>query len=225
MPPHCWRRLVSCSSEYPKALGGRPHLARLVFRIVPDATSRLTAILTCSAVGDSVRAALRAAADVDAAAPATDSTSRFWSTYDRSKQRLRDTFDRARCEREARRVAGHGVWQVPRLIDTRSPQALRDVPDAEARYLWPGARAARQQKLDRVRRDSTGAIRRLAALEREIVGVLHEAGVPLLLGTESHVRSGVWGFSAHDELAALVEAGLTPARATSPTPRRSAPWC
>ena len=40
--------------------------------------------------------------------------------------------------------------------------------------------------------------------------VLHEAGVPLLLGTDAMNPSVVPGFSIHDELRELVEAGLTP---------------
>jgi hypothetical protein len=173
--------------------------------------------ISCSSAGDSVRAALRAAADADAADTAVHAAARgktrFWTAYFAASTRLHETFDPARCEREARRVAAHGAWQVPRLVYTRPRAAATEAADTAARYVWASARDAWLAKAARVRRDSGGGIGRLAAREREIVGILHRAGVPLLVGTETHAGSGVWGFAVHDELAALVEAGLTPAAA------------
>ena len=139
---------------------------------------------------------------------------RFWTAYFAARQQLHDTFDRTRCEGEARHAAHDGAWQAPRLVYTR-PRAA-DLPpgaDSLARYLWPSARSAWTAKLARVRRDSTGAIARLAAREREIVAILFQAGVPLLTATEAHAGAGVWGFAVHEELAALVAVGLTPAAA------------
>ena len=43
-----------------------------------------------------------------------------------------------------------------------------------------------------------------------VVGILHEEGAPLLVGTDTSVRLVVQGFSIHEELSNLVEAGLTP---------------
>jgi peptide/nickel transport system substrate-binding protein len=40
--------VLEANQEYPEALGGRPYLDRVVFRIVPEATTRLTEILTGS---------------------------------------------------------------------------------------------------------------------------------------------------------------------------------
>ena len=47
-------------------------------------------------------------------------------------------------------------------------------------------------------------------LLEEMVRQFHAAGVPLLLGTDAMNTGTVAGFSAHDELADLVTAGLTP---------------
>ncbi|MQA91136.1 MAG: hypothetical protein GEU90_13015 [Gemmatimonas sp.] len=38
--------VVEANDEYPDGLGGRPYLDRIVFRVVPEATTRLTEILT-----------------------------------------------------------------------------------------------------------------------------------------------------------------------------------
>ena len=51
---------------------------------------------------------------------------------------------------------------------------------------------------------------RIAALRREILGVLHEAGAPILLGTDSPQIFSVPGFSIHGEAVSYVEAGMTP---------------
>lgn len=47
-------------------------------------------------------------------------------------------------------------------------------------------------------------------VRREIVRHLHRAGARLVLGTDGGSYHTEPGFSIHDELAALVEAGLTP---------------
>lgn len=52
--------------------------------------------------------------------------------------------------------------------------------------------------------------RRFFLFQQELTVALHEAGVPLLAGTDAPYPLLVPGFSLHDELAALVETGLTP---------------
>ena len=45
---------------------------------------------------------------------------------------------------------------------------------------------------------------------KEYVGVLHRAGVPIVVGSHSNVRYAPRGFAFHREMETLVEAGLTP---------------
>jgi imidazolonepropionase-like amidohydrolase len=47
-------------------------------------------------------------------------------------------------------------------------------------------------------------------IDRWLLTELHQAGVPLLLGTDSGIMAVVPGFSIHDELRILVENGFTP---------------
>jgi imidazolonepropionase-like amidohydrolase len=85
---------------------------------------------------------------------------------------------------------------------------------AEAEYLDPQTREAFRNR-GRVKwlsnfteadfERATRANKNQAALMR----AMHEAGVPLLAGTDSNS----FGFSLHRELEALVEVGLTPAQA------------
>jgi imidazolonepropionase-like amidohydrolase len=51
---------------------------------------------------------------------------------------------------------------------------------------------------------------RVAELNRKMVQALHEAGAGILLGTDAAQSYHLPGFSVHEELALLVEAGLTP---------------
>jgi imidazolonepropionase-like amidohydrolase len=61
---------------------------------------------------------------------------------------------------------------------------------------------------------------------RDSVTALHRAGVPILLGTDAHPPFGPvtvpHGESVHDELALLVEAGLTPLEALTAATSRTA---
>lgn len=51
---------------------------------------------------------------------------------------------------------------------------------------------------------------RIAELNRRMVAALHEAGAGILLGTDAAQAYHIPGFSIHEELAYLVEAGLSP---------------
>jgi imidazolonepropionase-like amidohydrolase len=56
----------------------------------------------------------------------------------------------------------------------------------------------------------------------KIVGMMNRAGVPLLAGTDSMNPECFPGFGIHDELALLVEAGLTPLEALQTATRNGA---
>ena len=51
---------------------------------------------------------------------------------------------------------------------------------------------------------------RIAALNRRMVAALHDAGAGILLGTDAAQAYHLPGFAVHEELAMLVEAGLSP---------------
>jgi imidazolonepropionase-like amidohydrolase len=55
--------------------------------------------------------------------------------------------------------------------------------------------------------------RRLFAKRRELILALHNAGVPLLAGTDAPMRNVPPGFGLHEELAEFVRSGLTPTAA------------
>jgi imidazolonepropionase-like amidohydrolase len=65
---------------------------------------------------------------------------------------------------------------------------------------------------------------RMTAFNKRLVRALKDAGVPMVAGTDAGSSGVVWGFSLHDELALLVEAGLTPVEALLTATRNPATW-
>ncbi len=63
---------------------------------------------------------------------------------------------------------------------------------------------------------------RIAALNRQMVKALHEAGSGILLGTDAAQAYHIPGFSIHEELAYLVDAGLSPFEALETGTRNAA---
>jgi cytosine/adenosine deaminase-related metal-dependent hydrolase len=84
---------------------------------------------------------------------------------------------------------------------------LRHVPAVERR-LWEAGRN-RYLRLAA----SVPTLRRLLGFQRSLVRQMAAAGVPILLGTDAGNNFVLPGASAHDELALLVRAGLSPYQA------------
>lgn len=63
---------------------------------------------------------------------------------------------------------------------------------------------------------------RIAALNRKMVQALHEAGAGILLGTDAWQSYHIPGFSLHEELFMLVQAGLSPYEAIAAGTRNAA---
>ena len=63
---------------------------------------------------------------------------------------------------------------------------------------------------------------RIAELNRRMVAALHEAGAGILLGTDAAQAYHIPGFAIHEELAYLVEAGLSPYEAIEAGTRNAA---
>ena len=112
----------------------------------------------------------------------------------------------------------HGTWQVPTLVLQGQTEAgalcgdprLRSLPRVVLVYWFDGATGPQ---------GCAGAARSAVPFEPELpaeawlVGALREAEVPVLAGTDTGVPYSLPGSSLHDELALLVEAGLTPREA------------
>ncbi|MGH7545803.1 MAG: amidohydrolase family protein [Gemmatimonadota bacterium] len=119
--------------------------------------------------------------------------------------------DLARATREA------GVWSVPTMslfidfVSEETPEAL--AARRESRYM---PRGQIQNWINAVRNArsneafSVDAARRFLETRSAILMALHRAGARILLGSDAPQVFNVPGFSIHQELRALVDAGLTP---------------
>ena len=124
-------------------------------------------------------------------------------------------FDADECKAVARALVATRQVQVPTLVLPRVDVARHSAPDADPR--WPLVRADEQARWHRylapeyVPAPALAMARDRVALA--IARTFHEAGVPLLAGTDAPMPNLWPGSSLHDELGLLVEAGLTPAEA------------
>jgi imidazolonepropionase-like amidohydrolase len=118
----------------------------------------------------------------------------------------------------ATRTAAAGTWNVPTLsmadkfmgnLDTNTTSdALQYLPPRTVKgWKMAATGLQKQSAADGVQAD------RFLALRQQLVFALHAAGAGLLLGSDAPQILNVPGFSIHEELALLVQAGLTPAEA------------
>jgi hypothetical protein len=137
---------------------------------------------------------------------------------------LLDTFDSAKADRLLESFRAGGVWQTPTLVIHRIASLAQDrrLPgDIPIQY-------ARRDYLKSWPRESLGVpsggldadtARRLLTVYQDLVRRMERRGVRILAGTDTPYPFCVPGFALHQELALLVEAGLSPAAAL-----RTATW-
>lgn len=129
--------------------------------------------------------------------------------------------DPAPCDALFATFRRHATWQTPTLVVRHHARAYADAPDAASdpelgqlpavvRAYWRSDQAA---KLDGRTAADWARLRAEHDDERWLAGRLHAAGVPVLAGTDAGVTFVYPGRSLHEELAMLVEVGLTPAEA------------
>lgn len=105
------------------------------------------------------------------------------------------------------------TWQCPTLIVARTTTFGREdrfAKDPRRKYFTPFILS--RVGFDDSKRDWNFTLR-VWKEEQKLMRDMQQAGVELLAGTDTPIVRNVPGFTLHDELAALVEAGLTPLRA------------
>ena len=135
-------------------------------------------------------------------------------------RRMLATQDDARCRALARRLASKGTWVVPTLValrgnwmrtdeEFRSDPRLRWIPP-DLRTSWLPENGVPSRFFKPEDWQAGQAMYRRAI---EVVGLLNQASVPLLAGSDAVQPYVFPGSGLHDELELLVEAGLSPAQA------------
>jgi imidazolonepropionase-like amidohydrolase len=130
--------------------------------------------------------------------------------------RSRATYDEALAQSLFARFVKNNTWQCPTLTVLRAqldnPQRLND---PRAKYLGKDVRAFWERGFygglpPQVRPALIESATRDFAEYNKIVGGMYRAGVRLLAGTDALNPECFPGFGIHDELALLVDAGLSP---------------
>jgi imidazolonepropionase-like amidohydrolase len=131
-----------------------------------------------------------------------------------------DTYDQSKCRKLFSILAENHTWQVPTLVlkqmyyfsddlryFTKSPR-LKYVPVDEQDRWKPYV--ARHKNLSK---DEKALKKRIWQAYIALVGAMRHAGVEFMTGTDLGNEYIYPGFSVHDELELLVEAGLSPMEA------------
>jgi hypothetical protein len=139
-----------------------------------------------------------------------------------------DSFSEARCAELYAHFVRNGTWQTPTLAQRRAfayPDASlaadpnrRYVPRS-TRYIWD---PQQDHRLQGRTTDDEDLQRRYYQLDRSLIAPMRRAGVRFLAGTDAGDPFSIPGFSLHDELQMLVEAGLTPMQALQSATRDAA---
>ena len=148
-----------------------------------------------------------------------------------SKRYLSSPIDNARLAALAERQAKSGVWSVPTLIQPlrellRVDEISGRLAADEVRYIPASGREQWREMATRITKRMDDADWALIAdgvrHRRQVVSAFRGAGVKLAAGTDTPNPFVVPGFSLHEELSLLVDAGLSPAEALAATTREAA---
>lgn len=143
-----------------------------------------------------------------------------------------DSFSDKDAKRFAQIAKKNGTWLTPTLItmvkikeQVRSLDGIINLPSLK--YVHP-LMQSKWLNSNNYNTDTTpdrvAYVDKIANFNSRLVKAFKEAGVPMVAGTDSGVSGVVWGFSLHDELELLVQAGLTPQEALASATRLPATW-
>jgi imidazolonepropionase-like amidohydrolase len=125
--------------------------------------------------------------------------------------------DPDRLDALVRRLAEAGVWQVPtqylwnHLNGYVDPDSMLALP--EFRYISPGQRMGYRNQANQRRENpaiTPESDRAHRVMRQQFLRAAHEAGVPILMGTDSPQLFNVPGFALHREIPLMVDAGMSP---------------
>ncbi len=155
-----------------------------------------------------------------AAAAADTTAGKLFKTWSSQTPRILATQDPKRAADLFARLKRNQTWMVPTFTVLRSMASMNDsvfAADPRVKYMPEQIASGWDWKKDfrfknRAPEDWENS-RRTYRLNMQILGAMNRAGVPILAGTDMLNPFTFPGFSLHDELALLHEAGLSPAEA------------
>lgn len=140
-----------------------------------------------------------------------------WKLWNPIYMEAYESYSDEKCQRLFTEFKKDGAWSVPTLVVYRSTAMSSDPQfrnDNRLHYFGGEMRTwlSKNAVMERANFDpSDFAIERELLKRRKwLVGVLFRAGVPMLAGTDTPNPFCFPGFGLHDELALMVESGVTP---------------
>ena len=141
-----------------------------------------------------------------------------WRQVYTPPQEVFDAYDDKKAAALFERFRRNQTWQVPTLTVLHA-LSFADSPelasDHRFRYLPSDMRKGWKENTEAYKKRTRDLARRKAMFRRELelVGAMHRAGVGILAGTDLPNSWVFPGFSLHEELELLVQAGLSPLEA------------
>ena len=126
----------------------------------------------------------------------------------------------------------NGVWLTAtlslneRLVEqTSQPDSLRSRPELRALHpMWRTFVIEHNPYVAQASPERIAHLQKMVDFNRALVRAFIEAGIPVLAGTDAPVPGLVPGFAMHDELEALVRAGMTNYQALDAATRLPSEW-
>jgi imidazolonepropionase-like amidohydrolase len=167
-------------------------------------------LLACSAMEESARLER---SKLSAIKPGSPEWKDQWISYN---QLLLNTYSEEQAKELLALLGKNTTWQCPTLIGTFAAfyviEASRASED-KLKYLSTSVKEFWTQMTEfrkKINPASIQVLKKHYQLNVQLVGAMNKAGVPLLAGTDELTPHVVPGFSLHEELRLLVEAGLSP---------------
>ncbi|MCU0649516.1 MAG: amidohydrolase family protein [Gemmatimonadaceae bacterium] len=216
LPPDVYRAIAKRAKEVGIPFAG--HIPGGISALEASALGQhsaehLTGIpLSCSRDEAAIRR-LRDSVQADTDYPAAQALSRALGS------RIVDTFDPAKCAAIYRAFVANRTWQVPTMTVNYSISHLDQMTATDPRLLyipkflvqgWDPKTDFRLKALTPADWENS---RKTWALQQRMLREMVRAGVPILAGTDVLNPYCMPGFSLHDELRHLVDAGMTPLQA------------
>jgi len=140
------------------------------------------------------------------------------------------SFSEKNCQALIAKFVQREVWQTPTLVllknDAFPELASGTAVDSRTKYipirtleLWQSTRSVQLRFVGLAESELRA---QLFAKSAQLVGTMQKTGVKILAGTDSPAPYVFPGFGLHEELALLVEAGLTPTEALQTATRNAA---
>ena len=141
-----------------------------------------------------------------------------------------DSFDEQKASALFARFVKNGTWMCPTLsvlralafsgdADFRSDPRVKYIPDFLKQQFWEDAYGWKEHTAE-----YNAQAKRVFQKQLQVVGMMRRAGVRFIAGTDTPNPYVFPGFSLHEELALLVQAGFTPMQALQSATRDAAEY-